>query len=113
MPTYDSLYSDFDSQLMRAIRSEAYGKDIAQYSWVTAPEVDAAAAALGLVPGARLFDIGCGPGGPLAYLIERTGCTGVGIDSSGEAVEAARRRVPASATISRHRCQPPPALRGR
>lgn len=102
MPTYDSLFSDFDSELMRAIRSEAYGEDIAQYSWVTAAEVDSAIARLGLMPGAKLLDVGCGPGGPLAYVIERTGCTGVGIDSSAEAVEAASRRVPASASILRH-----------
>ena len=102
MPTYEGLYADFDSELMRDIRGEAYGKDIGQYSWVTAEEMDSALARLDLTSRSRLLDIGCGPGGPLAFAVERTGASAVGLDFSAEAVEAARRRVPDTVSIQRH-----------
>lgn len=102
MPTYRGLYSDFDSDLMRTIRGEAYGRDVGQYSWVTAEELESAAARLALGPGARLLDVGCGPGGPLSFVVERTGCAGVGLDSSEEAVAAAGRRLSARMSVLLH-----------
>ncbi len=102
MPTYDGLYADFDSDLMRSIRGEAYGRDIGQYSWVTAEEMESAIATLALGSESRVLDIGCGPGGPLAFVVERTGCSGVGLDSSAEAVEVASGRVPPGVSILRH-----------
>jgi len=102
MPTYDRLYSDFDSDLMREIRGEAYGRDIGQHSWVSAEELELSMRRLELRRDSLLLDIGCGPGGPLAFVAEQIGCKGVGLDSSAEAVEAAGRRVPAGVSILLH-----------
>lgn len=93
MPGYDRLYADFDSDVMRRVRAEAYGEDVGQHSWVTAKELDAAIDALALTPSSRLLDVGCGPGGPLTYIASRCRCSAVGMDLSSDAIAAARRRI--------------------
>jgi len=90
---YDATYAQFDSPLMRRLRKQAYGKDIAQHSWVTAEELDDTIPRLAMSSSGRLLDIGCGPGGPLAYVVGALGCHGVGTDVSAEAVKAARSRA--------------------
>ena len=94
-PGYDGLYRDFDSPLMQKVRAEAYGKDIGQHSWVTAEELEQHVARLNLSPASRLLDLGCGPGGLLAFVVERVRCHGIGLDLSAEAIAAARARVTA------------------
>ena len=91
--TYDSVYDEFDSPLMRRVRSEAYGEDIGQHSWVTARELRADIDRLKLAPSHHLLDVGCGPCGPLTYILRSVGCRGTGLDLSSEAVAAGRRRA--------------------
>ncbi len=90
---YDKLYENFDSPLMRQLRSEAYGKDIGQHSWVTAEELLADIAKLKLSPESRLLDLGCGPAGPLTFIATQTKCSAIGLDVSANAIDAARARV--------------------
>jgi len=90
---YDKLYEHFDSPLMRQLRSEAYGKDIGQHSWVTAEELLADIPKLELPLESRLLDLGCGPAGPLTFIAEQTKCTAVGLDVSANAIGAARARA--------------------
>jgi SAM-dependent methyltransferase len=90
---YDRLYHDFDSPLMRQVRAEAYGQDIGQHSWVTAEELDSHMARLNLVPASRLLDLGCGPGGPLAFVVGTIRCRGAGVDLSADAITAGRARA--------------------
>jgi SAM-dependent methyltransferase len=92
---YDRLYQDFDSPLARQIRAEAYGKDIGQHSWVTAEELENHVTRLNLAPASRLLDLGCGPGGPLAFVVGMVRCHGIGVDLSPEAVTVARARTTA------------------
>jgi len=92
---YNRLYRDFDSPLMRQIRAEAYGEDIGQHSWVTAEELEDHVARLNLSPASRLLDLGCGPGGPLAFVVGMIRCHGIGVDLSPEAIAAARSRASA------------------
>lgn len=92
---YDASYQDVDSPLMRQIRSEAYGEDVGQHSWVTADELRADASRLALGPSRQLLDLGCGPCGPLTFLVATTGCHGVGIELSAPAVRAGRARASA------------------
>ena len=40
-----------------------------------------------------MLDLGCGPGGPLTFLLERSGCHGTGIEISDAALRAARARA--------------------
>jgi SAM-dependent methyltransferase len=92
---YDAAYRDFDSPLKRRLRAEAYGEDIGQHSWVTADELRADLPRLKLGSGSRLLDLGCGPCGPLTFLLREAGCRGTGIDRSGVALESGRRRAEA------------------
>jgi cyclopropane-fatty-acyl-phospholipid synthase len=48
---------------------------------------------LGLRPGMRMLDVGCGWGSLLLHAVERHGVTGVGVTLSTEQAAAARRRV--------------------
>jgi SAM-dependent methyltransferase len=91
--TYNSVYDDFDSPLMRRVRGEAYGEDIGQHSWVTARDLRADIDRLRLVPSHHLLDIGCGPCGPLTFALRVAGCRGTGFDLNREAVALGRRRA--------------------
>jgi SAM-dependent methyltransferase len=94
-PGYDSAYAEFDSPLMRRLRSEAYGEDIGQHSWVTAEELRGDIARLRLSPASRLVDLGCGPCGPLTFVVQTVVCRGTGIEQSERALEAGRARAAA------------------
>lgn len=91
--SYQSLYEDFDSPLMRKLRDEAYGEDIGQHSWVTAEDLRPDVSRLKLPVNGRLLDLGCGPCGPLTFIMKSTGCSGIGLDLSAAAIAAGRRRA--------------------
>jgi SAM-dependent methyltransferase len=93
---YDRVYGSFDSPLNQKLRQEAYGKDIGQHSWVTVEELEEDIPPLRLSGTSHFLDLGCGPGGPLAYIAERAGCRGSGMDISGEAITSAKARAASS-----------------
>jgi SAM-dependent methyltransferase len=78
---------------MRQIRAQAYGEDIGQHSWVTAAELRADVSRLRLSPSSRLLDVGCGPCGPMTFLLRSVGCRGTGLELSLPALAAGRRRA--------------------
>jgi cyclopropane fatty-acyl-phospholipid synthase-like methyltransferase len=90
---YEAFYRQFDSPLMRAIRKEAYGEDIGQNSWVSAAELREDVRRLRLTRSSRLLDVGCGPCGPLTFLMAAVGCTGTGMEISPAALEVGRERA--------------------
>jgi SAM-dependent methyltransferase len=90
---YDNLYGEFDSPLMQELRREAYGEDIGQHSWVTAEEFQENIPLLKLSRASRLLDLGCGPAGPLTFIVGQVGCHGAGADVSAKAISAGRARV--------------------
>ena len=90
---YDDLYGTFDSPLMRRLRVEAYGEDIGQHSWVTAGELRADIPRLRLSPASRFLDLGCGPCGPLTFVVQAVGCAGIGTELSAAALAAGRARA--------------------
>jgi SAM-dependent methyltransferase len=90
---YDNLYEEFDSPLKRQLRREAYGEDIGQHSWVTADELQEDISGLSLSRASRFLDLGCGPGGPLTFVVGRVGCQSCGIDASAKAIDAGRDRA--------------------
>lgn len=46
---------------------------------------------LGIGPGHRILDIGCGSGQPLSIITKALGCEGIGVEPSASAAEQARR----------------------
>ncbi len=90
---YDDLYGAFDSRLMRQLRAEAYGEDIGQHSWVTAGELRDDIARLRLSPASRFLDLGCGPCGPLTFIVQAVGCSGTGTELSAAALAVGRARA--------------------
>ena len=66
----------------------------------TRQEIDHVVAALGLAPGMRVLDVGCGPGRH-AHELARRGIATHGIDISMRFVELARANAPEGATFER------------
>jgi SAM-dependent methyltransferase len=91
--SYDRFYRDFDSPLMRQLRVEAYGEDIGQHSWVTAAELRSDAARLRLARSSRFLDLGCGPCGPLSFVLSSIGCHAAGTELSAAALALGRSRA--------------------
>jgi SAM-dependent methyltransferase len=90
---YESFYREFDSPLMRQLRREAYGEDVGQHSWVGAEELRADIHRLKLSPSSRFLDLGCGPCGPLTFILATIGCTGTGVELSPSALHVGRTRA--------------------
>ncbi len=90
---YDSFYREFDSPLMRQVRLEAYGEDIGQHSWVVAEDLRRDVARLELALSSRLLDLGCGPCGPLTFVLGSVRCHGTGTDMSPSGLAAGRARA--------------------
>jgi SAM-dependent methyltransferase len=86
---YDANYGNFQNELYAQIRSEAFGEDIGQNSWLTSDEQDTFLNWLNLAPGMRLLDIACGAGGPALRIAEKTGCSVIGIDVHEQAISTA------------------------
>ena len=92
-PAYDTLYDMFDSPLAQEVRREVYAKDIGQHSWVDARELERDVSGLQLSTSSRLLDLGCGPAGPLTFVLGLVGCRGIGVDISGAAITSASKRA--------------------
>lgn len=90
---YDKLYEEFDSPLQQQLRREAYGEDIGHNSWVTADELQEDISLLRLSRASRFLDLGCGPGGPLTFIVGQVRCYGSGLDVSAKALSSGRARV--------------------
>jgi SAM-dependent methyltransferase len=69
------------------------GEYVGQESFVSAGEIRALEAAIGIGPGDRVLDLCCGAGGISLYLIEQTGCHLLGVDLSRAAIRLARDRA--------------------
>jgi SAM-dependent methyltransferase len=82
--------------------AEHLGGAYLRYSFTkgTVQEIDFLVRALGLVPGQRVLDVGCGPGRH-AYELAHRGIMVHGIDISARFVDLARRDAPIGATFER------------
>jgi SAM-dependent methyltransferase len=103
--SYDTVYEAFDSPLAQQMRAEAYGEDIGQHSWVTADDLRADVAMMNLSPAMQILDLGCGPCGPLTFIVSDMGCRGIGLDVSAAAIAAGTARTAARNVDARVRLQ--------
>jgi len=86
---YDSNYENFQAELYKQVRREAFGEDIGQNSWLTADEQDKFLSWLALSSGKTLLEAGCGAGGPALRAAARSGCSVVGVDAHEQAISTA------------------------
>lgn len=77
---YNTSYDKFSADIQRAVRSETYGEDIGQSSWMTADELRYFATLLRLDRSSNVLEIGSGSGGPALFLAEAIGCEVAGLD---------------------------------
>lgn len=82
--------------------AEHLGAAYLRYSFTkgTVQEVDVLVELLGLQPGQRVLDVGCGPGRH-AHELARRGLVVHGVDISARFIELARRDAPPGATFER------------
>ncbi len=93
MPSSDHWFEPVADHLGAAYLRYSFTKGTHQ-------EVDHLVAALGLAPGQRVLDVGCGPGRH-AHELARRGLSVHGVDISERFVELARDAAPAGATFER------------
>jgi ubiquinone/menaquinone biosynthesis C-methylase UbiE len=87
---YGSQYGHFRSEVLTAVRREAFGEDYGQNGWQTADELDLFVESLALGPESRLLDVACGSGGPSLRIAEKTGASVVGIDIHEDGISTAK-----------------------
>jgi len=84
----------FDRALQRArVSAYAPGEFVGQESFMTAGEIRALAAQVGIGPGVTVLDLCCGVAGPGRFLTRELGCVYLGLDASPSAVALARERA--------------------
>lgn len=77
---YNNVYADFASGAEAAVRHDAFGEDIGQSSWLTAPEWLRFADRAQVREGSHVLEVGSGSGGPAVYLAAKRGCRVTGVD---------------------------------
>jgi hypothetical protein len=71
---YDTLYGTFADEIEAAVRSEAFGEEIGQNSWLTADEHRGFFQLLELRASSQVLDVASGSGGPALFMARTTGC---------------------------------------
>ena len=94
---YDSHYDRLDDEVYRSIRTETFGVDLGQESWITADECDRFCDWLGLAAGQRVLEMACGSGGVAARIAANRGASVVGTDVNAFAIRAATARTATAA----------------
>jgi SAM-dependent methyltransferase len=83
---YGAHYRDFEAEVYKIVRREAFGADVGQNSWLMLEELERFGLLLELGPYAHLLDVACGSGGPALHLARLTNCNVVGIELDEDAV---------------------------
>ena len=82
---YNTSYDNFAARVQAEIRSETYGEDLGQSSWMTADELRRFIRHLKLKPSSHMLEVGSGSGGTALFVARTVGCriTGLDINASG------------------------------
>jgi SAM-dependent methyltransferase len=86
---YDSNFPRMRDELYAAIRREAFGEDIGQYSWLTADDHGRFLKWLGVDASTHVLEVATGSGGPTLHMARVTGCNVVGLEMHADGVAAA------------------------
>lgn len=98
---YDNAYANYGSEVYQQIRTETYGQDLGQTSWVTTEESNEIPRMLHLQAGSSVLEIGCGSGGYALHLAKTVGCNIVGVDVNEPGVHNANQLAAASGLAER------------
>jgi SAM-dependent methyltransferase len=77
---YNSAYGNHATEAYRQVRSETYGDDFGQTSWISSEECREIPQLLALTRDSNVLEIGCGSGGYALHLAETTGARILGVD---------------------------------
>ena len=86
---YDRTYGSFADRLNATIRSEAFGEEIGQNSWLTADEHREFFRWLEIDASSHVLEVACGSGGPALFMARETGCRVTGVDLHDAGIAAA------------------------
>ena len=90
---YNTSYGNPDADAYREIRTETYGKDYGQTSWMTSEEFHEIPHMLALSSASHVFEIGSGAGGCALHLAGALNCRVVGLDVNAKGVKQANQRA--------------------
>jgi SAM-dependent methyltransferase len=86
---YDGNFPRMRDELYAAIRREAFGEDIGQFSWLTAEEHALFVSWLAVGDIHHVLEVASGSGGPALRMAELTGCAVTGVDLHADGVDRA------------------------
>jgi SAM-dependent methyltransferase len=88
---YDGEYGHYDSGVYRQVRTETYGVNFGQTSWVTNEESAQIPRMLELTSNSSVLEIGCGSGMYALHIAQTIGCSVTGIDINALGIRNANR----------------------
>lgn len=100
---FEAPGSPVEQRVYAAVLGEQHPTELDTYSCLTWDELHRIDAWLGLRPGDRLVDLGCGRGGPGVWLADRSGADLLGLDVTAVPLEAARQRAEAAGVTAAFR----------
>jgi len=86
---YDGAYTNYGASVYEQVRTETYGHDLGQTSWVTIEESGQIPQMLRLERDSSVLELGCGSGGYALYVAEKVGCSVIGVDINAAGVQNA------------------------
>jgi SAM-dependent methyltransferase len=87
---YNNAYARVEHDLYRQVRTETYGQDLGQTSWVTSDESDRIPELLNLSRDSNVLEIGSGSGLYALHLARRIGCRITGLELNPSAIASSR-----------------------
>jgi len=93
---YDSAYARIEHDLYRQVRTETYGHDLGQTSWVTSEESQSIPRHLNLTAASIVLELGCGSGLYALHLARTVGCRITGIDLNPHGIASANHLAAAA-----------------
>ena len=86
---YDTAYENYGVDVYAQIRTETYGEDLGQTSWVTTRESNEIPRLLELAETSRIIEVGCGSGRYALRVAAQTGSRILGLDVNPYGIQTA------------------------